>query len=107
MAYTRYGQHDKSFICDEVEDLATLPYASMGSTCYVIANASKYMVNSRGEWIRQTFGNETGPGNGEEIDLSKYATKDEVVQIVHIAIETIEEEQTAWSVIPDVDGDGI
>ena len=103
MAYARYGQHDKSFICDEVEDLATLPYASMGSTCYVIANASKYMVNSRGEWIRQTFGNEVGPGSGEnDIDHSQYATKSEVAEL----IENVEEEQTIWGVIPDIDGDG-
>ena len=105
MAYTRYGQHDKSFICDDVEDLKILPYASMGSTCYVIANASKYMVNSRGEWVRQTYGNEAGPG-GEDIDLSKYATRDEVIDIVAKAVEDVEEEQTSWSVIPDVDGDG-
>ena len=102
MAYARYGQHDKSFICDDVEDLAALPYASIGSTCWVIANASKYMVNSRGEWIRQTYGNESTPGGGSDIDLSKYATKEEVAAM----IENVEEEQTAWSTIPDVDGDG-
>ena len=102
MAYARYGQHDKSFICDDVEDLATLPYASIGSTCWVIANASKYMVNSRGEWIRQTYGNESTPESGSDIDLSKYATKEEVAAM----IENVEEEQTAWGTIPDVDGDG-
>ena len=103
MAYARYGQHDKSFICDDVEDLATLPFATMGSTCWVIANASKYMVNSRGEWVRQTYGDGTTPGgSGSNIDLSSYAT----IEYVDEEIDNIEEENTIWSVIPDVDGDG-
>ena len=75
MAYARYGQHDKSFICDDVEDLKNLPFATIGSTCYVIANASKYIINSKGEWVRQTYGDINVPeGGGSDIDLSKYAT---------------------------------
>lgn len=73
MAYARYGQHDKSFVCDGIEDLKNLPFATIGSTCYVIENASKYMVNSKGEWIRQTYGDMINPEGGN-IDLSKYAT---------------------------------
>lgn len=77
MAYARYGQHDKSFICDGIEDLKNLPFATIGSTCYVIENASKYMVNSKGEWIRQTYGDMINPEGGN-IDLTKYATIDYV-----------------------------
>ena len=104
MAYARYGQHDKSFICDAIEDLKTLPFVTMGSTCYVIANASKYMVNSKGEWIRQTYGNEIVPGgDGTGIDLSAYAT----IEYVDGLMGSVDEEQTVWDTIPDVDGDGI
>lgn len=63
MAFQKYGQHDQSFICDELADLAKLPKANMGSTCYVIATAEKYMINSKGEWILQTVKSSSG-GSG-------------------------------------------
>ena len=80
MAFQRYGQHDHSFIADTVEDLAKLPRVNMGSTCWVIATAEKYMINSQGEWILQTVSTNTQtPGAGEgttppDVDLSDYAT---------------------------------
>ena len=79
MAYGRYGQHDQSYIADSIADLADLPKSNMGSTCWVIATAEKYMVNSQGEWIRQTLSTNGSSviipgGNGETIDLSAYAT---------------------------------
>ena len=77
MAYQRYGQHDQTYICDEVEDLANLPRANMGSTCYVIATGEKYMINSKGEWILQSVSgaSEDDPsGDNTDIDLSAYAT---------------------------------
>ena len=50
MGYQRStAMSDASFICDTVEDLANLPRCSMGSTCYVIDQATYYMVNSNGE----------------------------------------------------------
>jgi hypothetical protein len=49
MAYQRFNQNDSSWIVDSIADLVTLPASGMGSTCYVIENASKYMVNSKGE----------------------------------------------------------
>ena len=68
MSVQKYGQHDYAYIADDLEDLAALPSLNMGSTCYVIATAEKYMVNSQGQWILQTAS--TQP----EIDLSEYAT---------------------------------
>ena len=68
MSIQKYGQHDYAYIADDLEDLAALPSLNMGSTCYVIATAEKYMVNSQGQWILQTAS--TQP----EIDLSEYAT---------------------------------
>lgn len=80
--YRRYDQHAMikalEFIADEIEDLKDLPEeAAMGSTCYIIADASTYMKNSRGEWIPQNSGNSgSGSGGSSDVDLSKYATID-------------------------------
>lgn len=68
MSVQKYGQHDYAYIADDLEDLAALPSLNMGSTCYVISTAEKYMVNSQGQWILQTAS--TQPS----IDLSEYAT---------------------------------
>lgn len=73
MAFQKYGQHDQSYICDTLEDLKALPMLNMGSTCYVIAEAAKYMINSRGEWIIQTPSNKSS-----SVDLSAYATTEYV-----------------------------
>ena len=77
--FQKYGQHDQSFIADSVADLADLPKVNMGSTCYVIATAEKYMINSKGEWVLQMSyrkQNQGGGGTGEDVDLSDYATID-------------------------------
>ena len=70
MSYARYGQHDKSYIADSVADLKEIndPNCTMGSTCFVISEACKYMMNSRGEWIRQAPPATT-------TDLTGYATE--------------------------------
>lgn len=78
--YRRYDQHAMikalEFIADEVADLQELPEeAAMGSTCYIIANASTYMKNSKGEWVLQNPGS-AGNGGSADADLSKYATID-------------------------------
>lgn len=65
---------DARFICDTVEDLANLPRCSMGSTCYVIDQATYYMVNSKGEWINQkktTSSGDSGSGSGSS-DISDW-----------------------------------
>lgn len=54
MAYQKYKQGDSSWIVDTVEDLKYLPQCSMGSSCYVISNASRWMINSKGQWICQS-----------------------------------------------------
>ena len=42
---------------------------AMGDICYVIDEAAKYMLNSKGQWICQT-------GVSPKIDLSEYVKKD-------------------------------
>lgn len=78
MAFQKYGQHDQSFIADAVADLENLPRCNMGSTCYVIETAEKYMINSQGKWILQMSYRNTNAGggtsNGSNADLSAYAT---------------------------------
>lgn len=76
MAFQRYGQHDQSFICDVKEDLNQLKNLNMGSTCYVISEAAKYMINSKGEWILQS-GVKT-PSTSPTVDLTGYATEEYV-----------------------------
>ena len=72
MAYQKKGQHDQNLIADTIQDLLELPRVSMGSTCYVIETAEKYMVNSKGQWVRQTISTNN---NGENaiIDPEQYA----------------------------------
>lgn len=84
MAHSKFNQNDMSFIADTVADLKELPLCSMGSTCYVIENACKYMVNSKGEWICQTAAANTTPqkpsitpGITEEEIAEKYISKKE------------------------------
>lgn len=55
MAVQRKGQHDMNLVADSIQDLLTMPVASMGSTVYVIETAEKYMANSKGQWVRQTM----------------------------------------------------
>ena len=74
MAYQKKGQQDKSFIADTLADLAKIPVCSMGSTCYVIETAEKYMINSEGKWILQVYSTSKnpsildGPADGGNID---------------------------------------
>lgn len=42
----------KEFVCDSIDDLETLPYCQMGSIAIIIATASVYMKNSKGEWVK-------------------------------------------------------
>ena len=79
MAYQKYGHHDSAYVADTIEDLKDLPNASMGSTCYVISNATKYMINSSGEWIAQYTN--AGTGGGAIPDLSNYVTRDEIKRL--------------------------
>lgn len=42
----------KEFVCDTIDDLETLPSCRMGSVAIIIATASVYMKNSKGEWVK-------------------------------------------------------
>ena len=42
----------KEFVCDTVEDLQTLPKCEMGSLAIVISEASVYLRNSAGKWVK-------------------------------------------------------
>ena len=94
MAYQRYGQHDKSYICDTFADLKDIkdPNCSMGSTCFVIDEAVKYMINSKGEWIKQVAAAGSSGSGSSAPDLSSYAT----ISYVDSEINAIE--------IPSVEG---
>lgn len=114
MAYQRFNQNDMSFIADTKEDLKTLPKCSMGSTCYIIDEARKYMMNSKGEWIPQEPGtnNNTGGGNsdsgGNNVDLEGYLTEEEAKEIF-LTKEDFDKEKEIdlikkYKVIPKIDG---
>lgn len=95
MSFQKYEQYGKirsvEYVADAVVDLAELPKSAMGSTCYVIENATTYMCNSRQEWIAQN--KSSSGGGGEDIDLSNYMTKSEVVKAISDAtIGMIKEE---------------
>lgn len=115
--FTKRGQHDQQYIADYLSDLAELPKNSMGSTCWVIETAEKYMINSKGEWILQTVstnGRGTGGGGSSDADLSAYATivysdSEDAKVLAHSdakdvamqnQINDIEEESTVWGEIP-------
>ena len=57
----------KVFYADTKADLSGITDAVLGSVAYVIDEAAKYMMNSKGQWICQTTGG---------FDLSKFATMD-------------------------------
>lgn len=108
MAYQKYGQHDSSYIADTPEDLAKLPKTcSMGSTCYIISNATKYMVNSKGEWIAQTtVSSGNAGGNGSAPDLSNYATKEEIEEL-KVLINTKQDQLVDGENIKTINGQSI
>lgn len=83
MAFQKRGQQDKSYIADSFADLMDLPPSSMGSTCWVIETAEKYMANSKGEWILQTLStNGKGTVIGGGVDLSNYVTIDQLNEVI-------------------------
>lgn len=83
MAFQRYGQHDQSYIADTFADLANLGKLNMGSTCFVIDEAAKYMINSKGQWILQSA--IKAPAAADPVDLTNYATKKYVDDAVSVA----------------------
>ena len=58
----------KVFYADTKADLTKVTGAEMGSVCYVIDEAAKYMMNSKGEWICQS--------GISQADLAEYIKKD-------------------------------
>ena len=88
MGFQKFGQHDMHFIADTKEDLKSLPPCSMGSTCYIISEATEYMRNSTGEWVNQTkpVSVTPGPGGGTEgpsiEELAEiFAAKEELLEL--------------------------
>lgn len=94
MSFQKYESYGKirslEYLADTVEDLKELPKSTMGSTCYVISNATNYMCNSQNEWIPQnqnsngenSGGNNGNGGSNSNVDLSNYMTKAEVEQAI-------------------------
>lgn len=112
MAFQKKGLQDKAYIADYLSDLAKLPESNMGSTCWVIETAEKYMANSKGEWILQTLStNKKGQSSEGDTDLDEYATIEEVnskdEQIISYLnaqdnailakVDEINEESTVWN----------
>lgn len=91
MGFQKFGQHDMHFIADTKEDLKDLPSCSMGSTCYIISEATEYMRNSAGEWVSQTKpapitptpgggeGGNEGPSIEELAEI--FAAKEELLEL--------------------------
>lgn len=73
MAIQKRGQQDKAWIADNISDLNNIPFSSMGSTCWVIETAEKYMLNSEGKWILQTLST-NGKGGIVDGDPNNYVT---------------------------------
>ena len=42
----------KEFVCDTVDDLQYLPRCEMGSCAIIISDATVYMKNSAGKWVK-------------------------------------------------------
>ena len=81
------------YIADTVEDLKLIKENKIGLECYVIQEACEYKRMSTGEWVRQIPNTTSGGGggNGANIDLSKYATKDYVNESINnLEIPSIE-----------------
>lgn len=93
MAFKKIKNHD--YIADTKKDLRAIETVEMGARCYVIKEAGLYEQLSTGEWIRQAGSNysnhlefdpyagiTTSSGEGENVDLTGYATEDYVNQKV-------------------------
>ena len=109
MAFQRKGLQDKAWIADYKSDLAKLPIGSMGSTCWVIETAEKYMINSKGEWILQTtstngIGGIPGvPGSYVTVeqmnaqDAAIIAHSDAQDKAILDQVNSLNEENTVWN----------
>lgn len=42
----------KEFVCDTIEDLKNLPRCEMGSSVIVLSEASVYVKNGAGKWVK-------------------------------------------------------
>lgn len=77
------------YIADYVSDLPSITDARFGSKCRVIETATDYICNSEGKWFDMLP--DIQNVEGEEVNLSKYATKDYVQEeIAHIDIPKVE-----------------
>lgn len=63
------------YLADTEKDLKNIK-AEMGCECFVIKEACEYKILSTGEWIKQE--KPIGFIDGDDIDLTDYAKKDEL-----------------------------
>ena len=84
MAYTKRGIGDVHYIVDTKDDLNAIENANMGSTAWVVHEATEYMADSKGEWVSQNApaasnDTETSDGNFATVDYvdSTFATKED------------------------------
>lgn len=63
------------FLADDVSDLSEIKNPAMGVECFVIAEACEYRCTSDGRWIKQV---KASSSSGADMDLSNYATKDDL-----------------------------
>lgn len=50
----RIGYTYSKWICDDVEEISTIPRGSMGDTVFVIHTKDTYMMDSQGVWYNIT-----------------------------------------------------
>lgn len=71
MAY-KFIRRD-TYLADSASDLQAIPEKDMGSTCYVLDEATEYRLMSTGEWVKQTVASSSiGTPDGN------YATKEDI-----------------------------
>lgn len=71
------------FLADEMADLASIE-PEMGLECYVISEGCEYCCTSDGRWFSEFKAcTEGAPSAGESVDLSNYATHEEVENAVN------------------------
>ena len=75
-----YNTPTRDFICDDVNDLDTLPKnCPQGSTAFVIETSQRYMLNGSKEWkkINSLGGSEPGVNPGDDFIYDGGGVEDE------------------------------
>lgn len=79
-------KRNQTYMADTKEDLALI-HDEMGSKCYVIKEGATYTLTSEGEWVKRSVG---GGASGTEVDLSNYATTDQLNKVQEAVTELAE-----------------